>query len=133
MNEVFSGVTVQLFASETVAILRSPGLPGLTCTPNDVWQLEQMFNRNISGTITLANGSAIQVILRPEVLEIRQDNQLLLHVTPECKPGTKINDISALLYKLSSLIQDMDDSTVSLQPTYGFFFASRSRQWRAVN
>ncbi|MHA0044316.1 hypothetical protein [Deinococcus sp. PEB2-63] len=119
MNELFSGVTVQLFSSPTQFTLRSPGLPGLTCTVDDLWQIHQLLNWHLSGTVTLDDGTPLTILLLEEMIELRQEDQVLVRVTPDVPEGSNFNDMSALHMTLGDVTHEVDEDA-TLKPTYGF-------------
>lgn len=122
MNELFSGVTVQLFSSPSRFILRSPGLPGLTCTMNDLWQVQQLLTWHLSGTVTLDDGTPLTVRLLEELIELRQAHQVLVRVTPEVPEDSHVNDMASLYMTLGRLTSEIDEDA-TLNPTYGFLLS----------
>ncbi len=119
MNTLLSGVTVHLFESSSRFILYSPGLPSLTCTMNDLWQIRQLFTWQLSGTITLDDGTPLTVRLLKELIELRQAHQVLVRVTPDVLAGSDVNDMSALYMTLGDLTRAVDEDA-TLKPTFGF-------------
>ncbi len=121
MNELFSGVTVQLFSSPTQFTLRSPGLPGLTCTVGDLWQIHQLLTWHLSGTVTLDDGTPLFVLYREELIELRQEDQVLVRVTPEVPEDSNVNDMVGLYMELRDLASEIGDAALNL--TYGFLLS----------
>lgn len=119
METQFDGVTVLLITIDATAYIKSPTLPGLTCTTHDLRQIYEMIRRQTSGTITLSNGTALQVIYAHDAVEFRQDGQRLVRITPEVKPGTHMNDLTGFYSALGHITEDDED--FELQPHYGFF------------
>lgn len=122
MNELFSGVTVQLFSSPTQFTLRSPGLPGLTCTVGDLWQIHQLLTWQLSGTVTLDDGTPLAVLNLEELIELRRADQVLVRVTPEVPEDSHVNDMAGLYMTLGDLTREIDEDT-TLKPTYGFLLS----------
>lgn len=119
MNTLLSGVTVHLFESASRFTLYTPGLPSLTCTVGDLWQIRQLLSWQLSGTVTLDDGTPLTVRLLKEMIELCQAHHVLVRVTPDVPAGSTINDMSALYMTLGDLTREIDEDT-TLKPTFGF-------------
>lgn len=135
METHYDGVTVQLTTHHTTAHITSPTLPGLTCTTHDLWQIAQLLTRAVSGTITLQNGTPLEVLSLPDRLDLRHDGQHLVRITPDVKPGTQMNDLTGFYSALHEITRD-DQDELQLHPHYGYFLemsAHPTDAWPKVN